>query len=121
TAAELKHEVRTMIHQILGYIDLVMDEIEECGLGGTAPVWREIREDAQELLHRADETFKGGNAPGREARFGPVAEQIFQKVEPLARPSSPMAGNSEVLQDVQVIAGACQRLVALAQAYTDVQ
>ena len=54
TMRRLQHEVRTPISQIIGYAELLEEELEDRGAEDLAPDLQKIREAAQRLLDLAD-------------------------------------------------------------------
>ena len=60
----LQHEVRTPIGQIIGYAELLGEELEERGAEDLAPDLEKIRTAAQRLLDLADGKLREEHDPG---------------------------------------------------------
>jgi class 3 adenylate cyclase len=64
----LRHDMRTPLGQIIGYSELVEEEVTDRGHDDLIPDLEKIRGAAQTLLRLVDETFSGDSvAPGAEA------------------------------------------------------
>ncbi|MBI2394570.1 MAG: response regulator [Deltaproteobacteria bacterium] len=59
----LRHDLRTPIHQILGYSELLAEEAEENGREDMLPDLRRIAAAARELLPRIDALLEGDSIP----------------------------------------------------------
>jgi DNA-binding response OmpR family regulator len=64
TMRRLQHEVRTPISQIMGYAELLQEELEDRGEGDLAPDLEKIRSAAQRLLDLADGRLRTEQEPG---------------------------------------------------------
>jgi len=63
----LRHDMRTPLGQIIGYSELVEEEVSDRGHDDLIPDLEKIRGAAQTLLRLVDETFSGDSvAPGAE-------------------------------------------------------
>src|SRR5262245_18950496 len=60
----LQHEVRTPLGQIMGYSELLEEELADRGQGDLAPDLRRIRDAAQRLLDLVDGKLRTEQAPG---------------------------------------------------------
>jgi len=67
TMRRLQHEVRTPISQIMGYAELLEEELEDRGEQDLAPDLRKIRSAAQRLLDLADGKLREEKDPGAPA------------------------------------------------------
>jgi len=64
TMRRLQHELRTPIGQIMGYSELVEEELEDRGITDLAPDLGKIRTAARRLLDLVDGKLKTTNDPG---------------------------------------------------------
>jgi len=64
TMRRLQHEVRTPISQIMGYSELIEEELEERGAGDLVADLQKIREAASRLLDLADGKLRDEEDPG---------------------------------------------------------
>jgi class 3 adenylate cyclase len=64
TMRRLQHEVRTPIGQIIGYAELLEEELEDRGAEELSPDLHKIREAAQRLLDLVDGRLRGEQDPG---------------------------------------------------------
>jgi len=91
TMRRLQHEVRTPISQIIGYSELLEEELEDRGVEDLAPDLQKIRDAAQRLLDLADGKLRDEQDAG-----APVLpdEESATSSEPAAE-----AGSSEARRD----------------------
>jgi len=114
TAMDLAHEVRTAINHILGYATILIDASEEQGMPELVAFFEEIYAGGIDLLgrtqaHASSDDFIDLRA--LQAELSPLAEHILSEIEDLALPAS----HREMLQDAEVVANACRRLLSLVQ------
>jgi adenylate cyclase len=64
TMRRLQHEVRTPITQIMGYAELLEEELEERGASDLAPDLQKIRDSAARLLDLVDGKLREEHDPG---------------------------------------------------------
>jgi DNA-binding response OmpR family regulator len=64
TMRRLQHEVRTPITQIMGYAELLEEELEERGASDLAPDLQKIRDSATRLLDLVDGKLREEHDPG---------------------------------------------------------
>ena len=64
TMRRLQHEVRTPISQIMGYAELLEEELEDRGAGDLAGDLQKIRDAASRLLDLADGRLRDERDPG---------------------------------------------------------
>ena len=64
TMRRLQHEVRTPISQIVGYSELLEEELEDRGQDDLAPDLRRIRDAANRLLDLVDGRLRDEQDPG---------------------------------------------------------
>jgi len=64
TMRRLQHEVRTPIGQIIGYAELLEEELEDYGAGELAPDLNKIRDAATRLLDLVDGKLRDEQDPG---------------------------------------------------------
>jgi hypothetical protein len=112
SALDLLHEVRTAINHILGYSAILLDSAQEHQLAQLLPVLEAVHADGIELLERVQAHQSGIGIEawtGLETEFRPVAARILSVIEDLALPAS----HAGMLEDAEVVANACRRLLAL--------
>jgi adenylate cyclase len=89
TMRRLQHEVRTPISQIVGYSELLEEELEDRGQGDLAPDLQKIRDAAQRLLDLADGKLRDERDPGAPV----LPDAAPSDVEPDAEPSAVTDGS----------------------------
>jgi len=70
----LRHDMRTPLGQIIGYSELVEEEVSDRGLDDLIPDLTKIRDAAQILLRLVDVYFSGEPLPS-DAEISTVAEE----------------------------------------------
>lgn len=116
-AAQLRHELRTPLNHIIGYAEMLLEELE----GGTEPELvaglGALRADARLLLASVNEALPRGTAGAADlaaARDGlePLLERVRAAGENLRRRAA-AAGRGALLPDLDRIRSATDRLDAL--------
>jgi len=92
TMRRLQHEVRTPISQIIGYAELLEEELEDRGEADLAPDLQKIRSAAQRLLDLADGKLRDEQNAGAPALPDEVAESPG---EAAPAPDGASAGGAE--------------------------
>jgi len=110
-AAQLRHELRTPLNHILGYTELLLEELEgrdkpELAAGLTA-----LRTDARQLLALLNEVLARGQAgppdvAGARDTLRPLLERVRSATESLRR----QGGEASLRPDLDRIASAVERL-----------
>lgn len=100
TMRRLQHEVRTPISQIIGYSELLEEELEDRGAEDLAPDLQRIRDAAQRLLDLADGRLRDEEDPGV-----PVLPEEEAAAEPVAGAAGPGPGDGERPPSVLVVDG----------------
>jgi hypothetical protein len=109
---DVMHDVRTAINHILGYAAILIDGAEERGMPQLVPLFEAIYGDGIELLDRIQahpDTAGPAELSLLGTELGPLAEHVLSEVKELAIPAS----QEELLQDAEVVANACRRLLSL--------
>jgi class 3 adenylate cyclase len=96
--ARLRHDLRTPLHQIIGYAELLEDEVKDAGQDGFVADLQKVRNAARRALELVDASFPpGGTAPAavfRESDDPPPATAP-EPVLPVRRtPSEPIEPGS---------------------------
>jgi class 3 adenylate cyclase len=61
--AKLRHDLRTPLHQIIGYAELLEDEVKDAGQDGFVADLQKVRNAARRALELVDASFPAGAAP----------------------------------------------------------
>jgi class 3 adenylate cyclase len=67
--AQLRHDLRTPLHQIIGYAELLEDEVRDAGQEKYVADLQKMRAAARRALEVVDEGFPAGDAPGQPVVF----------------------------------------------------
>ena len=116
-AAQLRHELRTPLNHIIGYTELLLEELADGGKPELASGLAELRADARQLLTLLNEVLARGQSgtpdlSAARSTLGPPLERIHSTGEALHRRASE-AGASALLPDLDRIRTAAKRLDAL--------
>ncbi|HET9317773.1 MAG TPA: response regulator, partial [Vicinamibacteria bacterium] len=89
--ARLRHDLRTPLHQIIGYAELLEDELKDAGQQGPVADLEKIQAAARRALELIDRCFPGGGAGAAAAVFrDPADDPAPQAGEPsLSAPLRP--------------------------------
>lgn len=90
--ARLRHDLRTPLHQVIGYAELLEDELRDAGQESYLADLGKIREAARRALALMDEAVPASDPPPRafpEAAPGPAAPSAEVPTVPLAAVSRP--------------------------------
>ena len=113
-AAQLRHELRTPLNHIIGYTEMLLEELEAEDKLGLAPGLTALRTDARQLLTRLNEVLARGQAepPDLVAARGtlhPPLERVRAAADALqARVAE--AGDGARLADLERVRSAIGRL-----------
>jgi adenylate cyclase len=116
-AAQLRHELRTPLNHIIGYTELLLEELADGSTPAVAEGLATLRADARQLLALLNDVLARGQtgppdlAAARGA-LGPPLERIHSAGEALHRRATE-SGASALLQDLDRIRTATARLDAL--------
>jgi class 3 adenylate cyclase/CheY-like chemotaxis protein len=113
-SAQLRHELRTPLNHIIGYTELLLEELEGGDPHGLAAGLNALREDARRLLALLNEALARGQAGppdlvAARGALGPPLERIRAAGTAL-RQQAAAAGAGALLPDLDRIAGASDRL-----------
>jgi adenylate cyclase len=116
-AAQLRHELRTPLNHIIGYTELLLEELADGGKPDLAAGLGALRTDARELLTLLNEVLAQGQAgppdlAAARSTLGPLLERIHSAGGTLHRQASE-GGASALLADLDRIRTAAERLDAL--------
>jgi signal transduction histidine kinase len=98
--ARLRHDLRTPLHQIIGYAELLEDEVRDAGQEKYVADLGKIREAARKALEFVDEAVPPEPAPAAPAVFrereaeadgsgAPPATPVTAPLAPVPRPAAP--------------------------------
>ena len=113
-AAQLRHELRTPLNHIIGYAEMLLEELEDGAKPDLAAGLSALRADARQLLTLLNEVLARGHAgpPDLAAArdtLGPPLERVRSAGEALHREAS-KAGGGPLLADLDRIRTATARL-----------
>ena len=116
-AAQLRHELRTPLNHIIGYTELLLEELADGGKPELAAGLAELRTDARQLLTLLNEALARGQAgppdlTAARSTISPPLERIKAAGAVLHRRASDV-GASALLPDLDRICTATQRLDTL--------
>jgi adenylate cyclase len=114
-AAQLRHELRTPLNHIIGYTELLLEEITDVGKPELSAGLTALRTDARQLLTLLNEVLARGQAPDLAAACGtlsPPLDRIRSAGEVLQRQASQMSAVA-LLPDLERIRAAADRLAEL--------
>ncbi len=99
--ARLRHDLRTPLHQIIGYAELIADEARDAGHEEYLSDLQKVRSAALRALELVDESFPGGGETARPAVLGngqddppPRGTDPAQASQPLRPPPEPLVPSS---------------------------
>ncbi len=89
-AAQLRHELRTPLNHIIGYTELLLEELEDGGKPDLTAGFAALRADARQLLALLNEVLARGQAgppdlAAARGTLGPPLERIRSAGEALRR------------------------------------
>jgi adenylate cyclase len=114
-AAQLRHELRTPLNHIIGYTELLLEEITDVGKPELSAGLTALRTDARQLLTSLNEVLARGQAPDLAAAWGTLSaplDRIRSAGEVLQRQASQMSVVA-LLPDLERIRAAADRLAEL--------
>jgi adenylate cyclase len=114
-AAQLRHELRTPLNHIIGYTELLLEELEDGGKPELTAGLTALRTDARQLLTLLNEVLARGQAPDLAAARGTLGaplDRIRSAGEALHRQASQTSAVS-LLPDLERIRAATDRLAEL--------
>src|SRR5438445_681525 len=116
-AAQLRHELRTPLNHIIGYTELLLEELEDGGKPDLTAGFAALRADARQLLALLNEVLARGQAgppdlAAARGTLGPPLERIRSAGEALRRRASE-SGAGALIPDLDRICTATERLDVL--------
>jgi adenylate cyclase len=114
--AHLRHELHTPLNHVIGFAEMLLEEVEESGTAALAPALQSVHGEAQRLLGRLDATLAAATEQSEAtaklaAEIGPSLGTLAQSIGALERASA-AAGGARA-GDVARIAAAARRLEGL--------
>jgi hypothetical protein len=97
TLRRLQHEVRTPISQIIGYAELLEEELADRGAEHLAPDLHKIRHAAERLLDLADGRLRDEQDPGAPALTAEAVEPEAAELEAHAARALGREGRAHIL------------------------
>jgi class 3 adenylate cyclase/CheY-like chemotaxis protein len=97
TLRRLQHEVRTPISQIIGYAELLEEELADRGAEDLAPDLHKIRHAAERLLDLADGRLRDEQDPGAPALTAEAVEPEAAELEAHAARALGREGRAHIL------------------------
>ena len=110
----LQHELRTAVNHILGYANILIDASEENRLAAPPHLFEQIYAEGLDILNAIQAV--DGNLEASSERLFSLSAQVRPRVERIVDKLGivPLSSaDAEALDDIQVIAAACRRLLAL--------
>ncbi|MGH7307672.1 MAG: response regulator [Candidatus Rokuibacteriota bacterium] len=116
-AAQLRHELRTPLNHIIGYAEMLLEELGDGHKPDLAAGLQALRADARQLLGLLNEALARGQAgppdlAAARGTLGPLLERIRLAGETLRQRAAESGGGS-LLGDLDRIRKAAQRLAEL--------
>jgi len=114
SAAQLRHELRTPLNHIIGYAEMLLEELEDGDKPDLAAGLGALRTDARQLLALLNEVLaRGQSGPpdiaAARGTLGPPLERVRSAGETLRRRAAE-AGAASLLADLDRIRSATERL-----------
>jgi adenylate cyclase len=115
--AQLRHDLRTPLNHIIGYAEMLLEELHDGDKAGVAPGLATLRADARELVGLVNEVLAHGHAGAADLaaarhRFGAPLARVRVAGETLRRQAAAAAADS-LLADLDRIRAATDRLEQL--------
>jgi adenylate cyclase len=116
-AAQLRHELRTPLNHIIGYAEMLLEELEAGDKPELASGLTALRTDARQLLALLNEVLaRGQTGPpdlaAARGMLGPPLERVRSSGDALRRRAAE-GGATSLLSDLERICSATERLDAL--------
>ncbi len=116
--SHLRHELRTPLNHIIGYSEMLLEDTDDARPTALVPALHRVHDEARQLLGlvnsvlgpSANET--GVDAGRMAAALSPSLHRVVEASEALKTQAAPV-GTAALLDDVERILVAAQRLVAL--------
>ena len=115
--AQLRHDLRTPLNHIIGYAEMLLEELHDGDKAGVAPGLATLRADARELVGLVNEVLAHGHAGAADLaaarhRFAAPLARVRVAGETLRRQAAAAAADS-LLADLDRIRAATDRLEQL--------
>jgi class 3 adenylate cyclase len=113
-AAQLRHELRTPLNHIIGYAEMLLEELQDANRPAFAAGLTALRADARQLLTLLNEVLARGQTEppdlvAARGTLGPPLERVRSAGEALRR-QAVEAGGGALLADLERIGSATERL-----------
>jgi adenylate cyclase len=113
-AAQLRHELRTPLNHIIGYAEMLLEELQDADRSDLTTGLAALRADARQLLALLNEMLAGGQTgppdlAAARGTLGPPLERVRSGGEALRRQAAE-SGGASLLADLERIHSATERL-----------
>jgi adenylate cyclase len=116
--SHLRHELRTPLNHIIGYSEMLLEETDDVRPPALVPALRQVHDEARQLLELVNRLVgRSANETGVDVgqmaeELGPTLHRVVDSSEALKKEAM-QVGAAGVLEDVERIRAAAQRLVTL--------
>jgi class 3 adenylate cyclase len=117
--AHLRHELHTPLNHIIGYSEMLLEELDDPGAAEAVGVLRQIRADARQVLERVDDFLSPARVESGGVDLGALPRALGLTLQTLVaatqalRARAAAIGAGHVLPDVERIASAASLLSTL--------
>ena len=117
--AHARHELRTPLGHIIGYSEMLLEEVEADRDQGLAEPLRRLHQDARQLLARLNDLLAAPPAGAALPALGPLLKQLVEPAEALtaaaetAKRAAPADAGEDLRADLDKMATAAGHLVDL--------
>ena len=117
--AHARHELRTPLGHIIGYGEMLLEEIEDAGYGAVEAPLRALHADARQMLSRLNALLAPPPAGGLLPDLGTLLKQLVDPAQVIAvaadnlKQTAGAVASDDLHADVEKIAGAATRFLDL--------
>jgi sigma-B regulation protein RsbU (phosphoserine phosphatase) len=117
--AHLRHELRTPLNHIIGYSELLLDEVEESGHAALEPGLQHVLESARQLLTQINDFLSPSRIDGGNVDLALLGARLDASLDTMAQTCAQLralmleAGADDLLPDLERITSAAERLRTL--------
>ena len=117
--SHLRHELRTPLNHIIGYSEMLLEETDDARPAALVPALRRVHDEARQLLGLVNSVLgpsanETGVDLGRMAEaLSPTLHRVVEASEALKQQATRAGASAPLLDDVERILVAAQRLVVL--------
>src|SRR6185437_16347503 len=83
--AHLRHELHTPLNHIIGFSEMLIEEADETGTADLLPAYRQVHQQARNLLERIDALLGAGEADCAQARLASELSPPLGRLSELAQ------------------------------------